>query len=61
MTTWDTLGCIRWLWETLGQFGITLELTGTDKDTLGIGTVQDRVGPFRTAWDTWGTVWVGIL
>ena len=52
MTTWDTLGCIGRLWETLGQFGIThLELTGTGKDTMGNGKIWERVGHFRTAWD----------
>ena len=51
MTTWDTLGRIGRVWETLGQFGIThLELTVTGKDTMGIWTIWERVGHFRTAW-----------
>ena len=51
MTTWDTLGCIGRLWETLGQFGIThLELTGTGKNTMGNWKIWEIVGRFRTAW-----------
>ena len=38
-----------------------MELTGTDKDTLGMGTALDRVGHFRTAWDTWGHCGLGHL